>query len=132
MLITGKLHSRVENCSFQISIQTLDFAGVRIFYWHDRSWIASRGAEGGRGAIAGWSLMLFLADDGTPSIDQYRRRWRARNGGKWLGERATGSATPTREAQWPIGSRMVGRGIAVPSPIGHCWTIGRRRGQMGA
>jgi len=37
MLIPGKLHSQVE---------TLDFAGVRTFYRHDRSWIVGRVAKG--------------------------------------------------------------------------------------
>jgi len=57
-----------------------------------------------RGAIAGWSPVLFPAYAGTPSIDQHSRWWRARNVAKWLG--ATGGARlGTRSGRSACGRR---------------------------
>ena len=64
-----------------------------------------------RGAIAGWSPVLFPADAGTPSIDRRSRWWRARNVAKWLGGYRRSA---TGDAQWPIGLRTTGQGITVP------------------
>jgi len=105
MLIPRKSHFRIESRNSWVLIETLDFARVRTCYRHDHRW----GREGGEGAIAGWTPMLFLADTGTPSIDQHNGRWRARNG--W-GRELQGSATGV--AQWLIGPRTTGRGIAPP------------------
>jgi len=84
------------------------------------------GARGG--AIAGWSLTLFPADVGTKSIDlidiasggapemsQNGRRGEVRLG-KCSGRSASG--------QWA--------GESSPAPVGCRWTVGRRRGQIGA
>jgi len=125
MLIPGKSHSRVESRNSRVSIETLDFARVRTFYQRDRCGMASGGA---RGAIAGWSLTLFPADVGTQSIDlidiasggapemsQNGRRGEVRLG-KCSGRSASG--------QWA--------GESSPAPVGCRWTVGRRRGQIGA
>jgi len=45
---------------------SVDFTGVRTFYWRYQSWIAGRGAKGG--GIADRPPMLLLVDAGTPSI----------------------------------------------------------------
>jgi len=84
------------------------------------------GARGG--AITGWSLTLFPADVGTQSIDlidiasggapemsQNGRRGEVRLG-KCSGRSASG--------QWA--------GESPPAPVGCRWTVGRRRGQIGA
>ena len=62
------------------------------------------GARGG--AVAGRSPTPFPANVRTPSIDRHIGRRCARNVAKRPWEGAT------REAQWPIGPRTVGWGIA--------------------
>jgi len=129
MLIPRKSHSRVKSRNSWVSIETLNFARVqRTIYRHDRSWIAGRDAQGE--AIASRSPTLFLADAGTPSIDQHSRQRHARNVAKWLG--ATGRTTG--DAQWPIGLWTTGRGIAVPPlppPRRTPRNNGRRCGRIG-
>ena len=85
-----------------------------------------------RGAIAGWSPVLFPAYAGTPSIDQHSRWWRARNVAKWLG--ATGGARlGTRSGRSACGRRARESPFRpFPLPVRCHWTIVRRCGRMGA
>jgi len=75
-----------------------------------------------------YSLTKFPAADGTPSApadDQHSRQWCAQNGRG----RVHGSATG--EVQRPLApGRLAGESPPPPS-VGHCWTIGRRRGGDG-
>jgi len=124
MLIPRKSHSRVKSRNSRVSIETLDFARVRTFCQHDRSWIASGGRKVG-GAIASQSPALFSIVAGTQVVRPKHRKTAGGGGYK-------GSATG--EAQWPIGLWTMGRGIASCArqmPLGCHWTIGRRRGRIG-
>ena len=85
MLTAGKSQTRVESCNSRVSIETLDFARVRTFHWHDWSWIAGSGAKGGGQSPA---------SPGSPSIDRHSRQWSARNVAKRPGEGATGGVRP--------------------------------------
>jgi len=117
MLIPGKSHSRIKSCNSRVSVETLDFARERTFC--SMIGVGSLvGAQGG--AIAGRSLTVFLAHAGTPSIDRH-----SGGGTPKTARGGYGGARPgKRNGHWP---RMTSRGIA-----GCCWTVGRRRGRMGA
>ena len=59
------LHSRVERCNSQVSVETLDFTQVCTFYRHDWTWIAGRGVTGDNypahnRPIVGLSLVSIL------------------------------------------------------------------------
>ena len=69
----------------------------------------------------------FPADDGSPSrlwMINIGRQLRAQV--KTVGRRVRGSATG--EVQRLSGPRTMGLGITAPPPVGHRWTISRRRG----
>jgi len=104
MLIPGKSHSRDESRNSRVSIETLDFARVRIFT-----------CVIGVGSLAGAQRgdhrpdpVPFPADDGTPlppADDQHSWQWRAQNGwGEGTGGARPGSATA-------IGPQTTDRGI---------------------
>ena len=69
MLILGKSHSRVESRNSRVSTETLDFAGVRTYYRHDRSRIAGGGAKREDRAIAGQPKMPDSITAGKRLID---------------------------------------------------------------
>ena len=125
MLIPGKSHSRVESRNFRVSIETLDFARVRTFYQRDRCGMASGGARGGNYRLVPDSVPGRCGDPIDWS-DRHSKRWCTRNvakrpaGGVWLGKCSGRSAS----GQWA--------GESPPAPVGCRWTVGRRRGQIGA
>jgi len=72
-----------------------------------------------------YSLTKFPAADGTPSApadDQHSRQWCAQNSRG----RVRGSATG--EVQRPSAPGRLAGESPPPPPVGHRWTIGRRRG----
>ena len=89
------MHSQL--CTLQF--ETLNFAWLRTFYRHDRSWITSVGVKGGDRRPAREAVP---AHTGTPSIDRHSGRWHTRNvakqpGGRGLQrERDQGSAVADR------------------------------------
>jgi len=95
--------------SWEITFPALDLAWVLTFYRHDLSWITGMGTKGGWSPAGprrhfrdpiNWSTQRAVA----------RPKHRKTAGGGGYRGSATG------EAQWPIGPRMTGRGIAAPSP----------------
>jgi len=100
MLIPRKSHS-------QVSIQTLDFARIRTFYWRDLSWIAGVGVRGGR-LPAGprrhsWPMWgphrsIDIAGSGAPETSQNGR-------GRGLQGARPGKCNGRSAPRWRTGNR---------------------------
>ena len=121
------MHSQLRTLQFE----TLDFARVRTFYRRNRSWIAGVGVNGG-GRSPDSPRCCFPVDAGTPSIDRHSGRWHGRNIAKWPGKAAGGVRLGKCNALSAPGRRAGESPCPPSSHIGRHWTIGRRRGRMGA
>jgi len=119
MLTAGKSQTRVESRNSRVSIETLDFARVRTFHWHDWSWIAGSGAKGGgnRQPVPGAHRSIDIAGSGVPEMLQKGR-------GRGLQEECDQGSTMADRPSDATGQSVDIAGIWALKTVGSCRVSG--------